>query len=204
MANLVSVLVHCRRGDEILCEATSHLLHFETGGAAAIAGAVAQALTPNATLDEIISAGMNAADEARRAGAPWMGASVSKRIAMAVEIAQRETDARERIRELADVIGSTLAMADSVPAAFGVCGMARGEPIQTAMYAAALSGDADTVGAMACAIAGAWRGANAIPRDVIATLRDANPELDFDRVADGLTTLARHFTAETQRTQRIS
>lgn len=38
-----SVLVHCARGDEILCEATSHLLHFETGGPAGIAGAV---LTP--------------------------------------------------------------------------------------------------------------------------------------------------------------
>ncbi len=40
MANLVSTLVHCARGDEILCEATSHLLHFETGGPAGIAGAV--------------------------------------------------------------------------------------------------------------------------------------------------------------------
>lgn len=39
MANLVSILVHCSRGDEILCEATSHVLHYETGGPAAIAGA---------------------------------------------------------------------------------------------------------------------------------------------------------------------
>lgn len=39
MANLIAILVHCRRGDEILCEATSHLLHFETGGPAGIAGA---------------------------------------------------------------------------------------------------------------------------------------------------------------------
>jgi threonine aldolase len=39
MANLVSILVHCRRGDEILCEATSHVIHFETGGPAGLAGA---------------------------------------------------------------------------------------------------------------------------------------------------------------------
>lgn len=39
MANLVSILVHCSRGDEILSEASSHLLHFETGGPAGIAGA---------------------------------------------------------------------------------------------------------------------------------------------------------------------
>lgn len=41
MANLASILVHCARGDEILCEASSHLLHFETGGPAGIAGATA-------------------------------------------------------------------------------------------------------------------------------------------------------------------
>lgn len=39
MANLIAVLVHCRRGDEIIAEASSHILHFETGGAAGIAGA---------------------------------------------------------------------------------------------------------------------------------------------------------------------
>lgn len=40
MANLIAILVHCKRGDEILCEASSHLLHFETGGPAGIAGAM--------------------------------------------------------------------------------------------------------------------------------------------------------------------
>lgn len=45
MANLISVLVHCARGDEILCEATSHLLHFESGGPAGIAGAVVTPLS---------------------------------------------------------------------------------------------------------------------------------------------------------------
>ena len=40
MANLVSILVHCGRGEEILAEASSHILHFETGGPAGIAGAV--------------------------------------------------------------------------------------------------------------------------------------------------------------------
>lgn len=44
MANLVSVLIHCDRGDEILCEATSHLVHFEVGGASAVGGAAINAL----------------------------------------------------------------------------------------------------------------------------------------------------------------
>ena len=44
MANLISILVHCGRGDEILAEASSHVLHFETGGPAGIAGATVTAL----------------------------------------------------------------------------------------------------------------------------------------------------------------
>lgn len=40
MANLASVLVHCSRGDEILCEGSSHVIHLETGGPAGIAGAM--------------------------------------------------------------------------------------------------------------------------------------------------------------------
>ncbi len=39
MANVASVLVHCRPGDEILADVSSHVLHFETGGPAGIAAA---------------------------------------------------------------------------------------------------------------------------------------------------------------------
>ena len=41
MANLIAIMVHCGRGDEILAEASSHLFHFETGGPAGVAGATA-------------------------------------------------------------------------------------------------------------------------------------------------------------------
>ncbi len=52
MANLVAVLVHCGRGDEILAEASSHIFHFETGGPAGIAGAT---VTPIAGAGGIFS-----------------------------------------------------------------------------------------------------------------------------------------------------
>jgi hypothetical protein len=44
--------------------------------------------------------------------------------------------------------------------------------------------------AMAHVIAGRWRGASAFAPQGIATLRAANPELDFDEVAAGLAALA--------------
>lgn len=40
MCNLVAILVHCRPGDEIIAEAGSHIVNFEAGGAAALAGAM--------------------------------------------------------------------------------------------------------------------------------------------------------------------
>ena len=168
----------------------THNTDVAASGAAAIAGAIAQALVPSATLTDIIEAGRWAAREARSLAAPWMGASVPRRIELAVQLAQADKPVRERLQDIYDIIGTTLAITEAVPAAFGVLAMAEGDPVQTAIYATNLSGDADTVGAMACAIAGAWRGAEAFPKDVIATLQQANPELDFEGTAQGLYKLA--------------
>lgn len=38
MGNLIALMVHASRGDEVLLEENAHSFHFETGGAAAIAG----------------------------------------------------------------------------------------------------------------------------------------------------------------------
>ena len=39
MCNEIAVLVHCRPGDEVYAEHSAHLIHFEAGGPAALAGA---------------------------------------------------------------------------------------------------------------------------------------------------------------------
>ncbi len=38
--NLVSVIAHCRHGDEIYCEAEAHIYYYEVGGMSAIAGVI--------------------------------------------------------------------------------------------------------------------------------------------------------------------
>jgi len=68
--------------------------------------------------------------------------------------------------------------------------MAKGNPVEAAIYAAALSGDADTVGAMACAICGAWQGIDAIRPEYIAILNQANPQYDFEETAEALYEIA--------------
>jgi len=111
-------------------------------------------------------------------------------VEQAVEVASSDKPVRKLLRDLYDIIGTSLAMTEAVPAAFGVLVLAEGDPLQAAIYAANLSGDADTVGAMACTIAGAWKGAKAFSSQVIATLKEANPELDFEGVARGLEEIA--------------
>jgi threonine aldolase len=44
MANEIALAVHCRPGDEVLCDATSHIIGFEGGGPAALAGAMIRPL----------------------------------------------------------------------------------------------------------------------------------------------------------------
>ncbi|MCL4248122.1 MAG: ADP-ribosylglycohydrolase family protein [Anaerolineae bacterium] len=152
----------------------THNTSVAISGACAVAAAVAVAMREDATLDAIIAAGMLGAELGRQKGNPWLGPSVARRIDMAVDIARKGSDPRARLRELYDVVGTSLSIVETVGAAFGVLVMADADPRQTAIYAANLSGDADTVGAIACAIAGAYGGIDAIPQAIQARL-DADP-----------------------------
>lgn len=176
--------------DAYLACIPSHNTDVAVSGAAAVAGAIAAALPAGSSLDEVIAAGQRAADLGRKHGHIWIGASVSRRIDLAVQIARSNKSERQRLQDLYDLVGATLAISEAVPAAFGVLAMAQGDPIQSAIYAAALSGDADTVAAMACAMAGAFTGAGSFPPEVIQKIQQANPSMDFEKVIAGLYQLA--------------
>lgn len=177
--------------DAVTACTPTHFTDVALSGACAVAAAVATAVIPNTTLEEIVDSAVWGADTGLRYGAPWMGASVARKIDFAVQLAtDLNLSENERIQNLYDFIGSTLAVPDSVPAAFGVLAMADGHPTKTAMYAAALSGDADTVGAIACAIAGAWQGIDAFQIEYIEQLREANPQFNFEETAENLYDIA--------------
>lgn len=173
--------------EAVLACTPTHFTDVAISGACAVAAAIAQAMTPDTTLEEIIGMAVWGAEMGLQYGSPWLGPSVARKINFAVQLAtEGGVSEQERLQNVYDMIGSTLATADAVPCAFGVLAMAEGDPIETAIYAAALSGDADTVGAIACAIAGAWRGIDAIPFEHIETLRQANPQYSFEETAEEL------------------
>ena len=166
----------------------THGTNVAISGAAAIAAAVAVACRPDATMDALIAAGLLGAELGRKRGVTWLGASVTRKIEQAVAIARKGGEPLARCRELYDVVGTSLAITETVGAAFGVLTLADGDPALAARYAAAVSGDADTVGAIACAMAGALRGFDAIPHWAV-TMLEADPIFQYygvPKLAEGI------------------
>ncbi|MGF7161174.1 ADP-ribosylglycohydrolase [Rhodoligotrophos appendicifer] len=119
-------------------------------GAAAVASAIAAALSPGATIDSAIAAAL---DQIR----PWSGAEMRTLITDALALAQDSKDFKafragyhQRFRRPI--------MCDSretIPATLALAWLAKGDPWQAVMLAANFGRDADTIGCMVGGICGA-------------------------------------------------
>lgn len=148
----------------------THFTGPAVSGACAVSAAVASAMVAGVSLDEVIGAGLEGADLGVAHGRAWFGCSVSFKIEQALAIAKSVGDEKRRLRRIFDEVGATLNVPETVGAAFGLLAMANGDPKHTAILAANLSGDADTIGAIACAMAGTFAGFDSIPSDDVAVL----------------------------------
>ncbi len=153
----------------IVCMPT-HYTQPAVSGASAVAAAVAAAMVEGISLDMVIEAGWQGAQLGRAKGRPWFGCLVDFKIDQALDIAASGEDDRTRLRRIFDEVGATLNVPETVGAAFGLLAMGNGDPKRTAILAANLSGDADTIGAIACAMAGTYAGFDAIPAEDVAVL----------------------------------
>lgn len=72
-----------------------------------------------------------------------------------------------------EVIGTGVLSSEAVPAALTIAYYCQ-EPEKAAIMSANLGGDTDTIGAMACAICGAYKGIDSIRPEWIYTLEKAN------------------------------
>lgn len=164
-------------------------------GAAAIAAAVARACTPEAGIIDIVRAAVDGAragaELGRTEGRDVPGASVERRIERAVALAITARDDEHAIDLIAGEIGVGLPAAEAVPAALGFFVAADGDPVRVARLAANAGGDSDTIGCMAAAIAGAYRGIEAIDEAAVAEVERAN-DLDLAALAGELLAAAQH------------
>ncbi|NEW70118.1 ADP-ribosylglycohydrolase family protein [Streptomyces rhizosphaericus] len=173
------------------CQVT-HDTTIGIASAAAVAAAVSRGIG-GGNLEDAFGAAIAAAAAGAERGNWVAGADIAARIGWAVDLV-RGLPERQALDRVCDLVGTSVASQESVPAAFAVLALAEGEPWRACLLAANLGGDCDTIGAIAGAIAGAVSGASALPDDALATLRSVN-DLDLEPLAKALLAL-RADTAE--------
>lgn len=167
----------------------------------AIAAASAVAAVVSAGVDGADAAGaIEGAIEAARVGSRrghWVAAAdIGARIRLALELARpadppctgTDIGTEASLTALYEVIGTSLASQESVPAAFGILCLFPGDPWRACLAAASLGGDSDTVAAMVGAMSGALYGVDAFPLEARRRVAEVNA-LDFETVVDGLLAL---------------
>ncbi|HVD79876.1 MAG TPA: ADP-ribosylglycohydrolase family protein [Propionibacteriaceae bacterium] len=155
-------------------------------GAAAVAAAVSGGIG-GASVAQATTLGIRAAELGYQRGEWVAGAVVARRIAWAIGLVNPDDHDRS-LRDIVELIGTSLATQESVPAAFAVLALHPDDPWQACLTAASLGGDSDTIAAMAGAIAGACHGIDGWPPDAVRTVSETN-NLDLDLVAEKLLAL---------------
>ena len=131
-------------------------------GAAAVAAAAGGGIG-DADRSSYSAPGIRAAELGQRRGEWAAGAVAARRIAWAIGPVDPDDHDRS-IRDIVELIGTSLATQESVPAAFAVLALHPNDPWQVCSTAASLGGDSDMIAAMAGAIAGACHGVDVGPR----------------------------------------
>ena len=157
-----------------------------------IAAATAVAAAVSSAVDGAgLEAAMDTAEEAASAcvtrGHWAAGPDIATRIhwARTTVTGLDEARAADLVSEL---IGTSVASQESVPAAFAVLALAGEDPWRACLLAANLGGDCDTIGAIVGAVSGAVAGLSGLPADAVATLRSVN-DLDVEPLAERLLAL---------------
>ena len=150
------------------CRAT-HNTNVAIAAAAAVAAAVSAGVQ-GADWSEAAGVAIEAARLGGREGNWIAGADIAARIAWARALVRSRTET-EAIGLVADLVGTSVASQESVPAAFALVAIAQGDPWACATLAANIGGDTDTIGAIAAGMAGACAGVGALPAEKIAQLR---------------------------------
>ena len=139
----------------------------------AIAAAVSYAVKGK-EMREIIDYSILAAEIGSHFGHPIVGADIATRIRHAVDIVYSAPSRDVAMERLYAYYGGGDGAADSIPTAIAIFALADGQVKDSVEIAANLGGDADTNGAMAGAIAGAYSGFDDVPDEWVRTIEDVN------------------------------
>lgn len=156
----------------------THTSDITIAGAAMIAVAVSSAIENN-DFDIVIKDIFEMEPIARRLGAETYSPSLTERIKIGIYLANEYKNNEDLFLEkLYDIVGAGVNISESVPYAISIAYYAQ-DPNKCALLCANLAGDTDTIGAMATAICGAFKGIDYIKEEYIESLNKAN-DVDFN------------------------
>jgi len=160
-----------------LC-APTHPYNAALSGACAVSCAVSKAMEENADLGDVFHAGLYGAKKgyslATEQGLLCAAPSIEKRILLAVDIAQRGLGWEKTMRELAEVVGSGLSAAESIPTVFGILEATSGDPMGAITMGVNIGNDTDTIATMAGAVAGTLNGMDSLRYEDISLIEQVN------------------------------
>ncbi|OCG10774.1 hypothetical protein A9G09_11715 [Gilliamella sp. wkB292] len=173
-----------------LASSPTHKSDIAIAGAVTIAWAISKAID-NYSWQQIKLGLATIADIAQTRKITTFSPSISKRIELALDLAEKPGGVKSKLSDIYNIVGAGTSTLEAVPAALAIVEIAKTDPNQSAILCANLGGDTDTIGAMATAICGALNGVECINPLWIKQLNEAN-HLDFT-----------HYSKEFYRLRRI-
>ncbi|AGR41343.1 ADP-ribosylglycohydrolase [Spiroplasma taiwanense CT-1] len=151
----------------------THTSDIAISGASIIATAVSCAMY-GLSFDQILENIYFVDDLALKVASETYSPSLTKIIKLAITIAKKfENRDIEFIDELYDLIGAGVNISESVPCAIAIAYYAK-DVNKAAFLSANLGVDTDTIGAMACAICGAYTGIEKINKNFVKSIQENN------------------------------
>lgn len=164
-------------------DAVSFTLHICSSGssaaaAAAVAAAVAKAMETDAVLEDVLEAGIRGGAEGYRIGlekgAAAGGASVEKRIRLAIEIGRKGNSPEEVREELRDLIGTGYTATESIPCAFGILAMCGDDLMQAVKMGIGIGNETSVITSIVGAVAGCLHGSKKMPKEWLDRINRVN------------------------------
>lgn len=163
------------------------------GSAPAVASACAVAVACAAGIqggfqpDEIMEEAIKAAQYGESVGYDITAPSVSKRIALAKEIVDRNQgqDMNLILDELVGIIGASMKSYESIPLSLGIFYAVEGRAKEGVLAAVNAGDDADTNGSICAAICGAYSGRSEFPDQWVQRVEETSG-IDFQAMAEKL------------------
>lgn len=164
-----------------------------TSSAAAVAWGVALCIKGERDIEKIVHETMRAAEIGKKYGYSIVSPSITKRIEFVYELVKKAESPKEAMKDIYEYFGGGDLAAESVPVAIGLFALGEGDPKKVNEYCVNLGGDCDTNAAMAGAMAGAYSGVDAVPKDWRDTIKNVN-HVDLEKYADELLEMVPQWT----------